>query len=59
MFTIVNAVVTQMMIRSIMRYVAYTFGLFYISGLLVVLALFRKNNQGAGNALRVGKFENV
>ena len=59
MFTIVNAVVTQMMIRSIMRYVAYTFGLFYISGLLVVLALFRKNNQGAGNGLRVGKFENV
>lgn len=41
-FTFMNAVVSQMMIRSIMRYVAYSFGIFYISGLLVMIELYRQ-----------------
>jgi len=44
-FTFVNVIVTEMLIRSIMRYVAYSFGLFYISGLLVVLALFKVRSK--------------
>lgn len=41
-FTLVNAAVTEMFMCSLIRYVAYSFGLFHISGLLVLLALFRK-----------------
>lgn len=41
-FTFATAIVTEMSIRSIMRYLAYTFGLFYISGWLVLTALYRR-----------------
>lgn len=44
-FTIATAIVTQMTIRSIMRYLAYTFGLFYISGLLVFIRLWKKGQK--------------
>lgn len=44
-FTLANAVVSQMAIRSIMRYLAYTFGLFYISGLLVLFELYKVNKK--------------
>lgn len=44
-FTLANAIVSQMAIRSIMRYLAYTFGLFYISGLLVLLKLYKEKKK--------------
>ena len=45
-FTLVNAAVTEMFMCSLIRYVAYSFGLFYISELLVLLALFCKPSYG-------------
>lgn len=47
-FTLVNAAVTEMFMCSLIRYVAYSFGLFHISGLLVLLALFRKPSFFSG-----------
>lgn len=41
-FTLVNAAITEMFMCSLIRYVAYSFGLFHISGLLVFLVLFRR-----------------
>ena len=52
-FTLGNAVITEMLIRSIMRYVAYSFGLFYISGLLVFSALFKVKGRGVLNKARI------
>jgi len=48
-FTLANAIVSQMAIRSIMRYLAYTFGLFYISGLLVFLELYKGSRFSTGH----------
>lgn len=50
LFTVGNAIVTEMTMRSIVRYVAYTFGLSYISGLLVLVALFQSRRE-AGNKI--------
>lgn len=44
-FTVVNIAATEMMIRVIVRYFTYSFGLFYISGLLALLALFRNRDE--------------
>lgn len=55
LFTLGNGVYIQTTVVSIMRYVTYSHGIFYVSGLLVFLALYQRRtlrketNEGIGN----------